>query len=374
VKHFLTILVAALLVVALVFSFGVGKTAKYTKDAWLGVETQTVDDELAKGFDLPVKHGAIVNDVIDGSPADEIGLEQGDIIVALDGEKVLDSDDLIDMIEDHNPQDKVTLTIYREGKEKELEATLDRAPKDRRDVIVIPRGSSRSHVLVAPTTPMVPATPAAPAAPKVYGVWNSNGNQGKWYSVTSDKGGYLGVSILDPGDQLGDYFGVKDGDGALVTSVVEDSPAAEAGIKAGDVIVKIGDTEIDGTEDVYDAMEDYKKGDKVDVQVIRDKHERSLAVTIGENKDNSYSYSYHFNGPDMNIRVPKMKGMWNGSYNNLDEYLNSDEFKDQMEQLKDQIKELKENFRTQQRDQAQQLRDQLQELRDQLQDIERKMK
>ncbi|HKK22013.1 MAG TPA: PDZ domain-containing protein [candidate division Zixibacteria bacterium] len=370
-KHFLTILVAALLVVALVFSFGVGKTAKYTKDAWLGVETQTVDDELAKGFDLPVKHGAIVNDVIDGSPADEIGLEQGDIIVALDGNKVLDSDDLIDMIEDHNPQDKVTLKIYREGKEKDIEVTLDRAPKNRRDVIVIPRGSSRGHSLLAPAAP---AAPAVPDVPKVYGVWNNNGNQGKWYSVTSDKGGYLGVSILDLGDQLGDYFGVKDGDGALVTSVVEDSPAAEAGIKAGDVIVKIGDSEIDGTEDVYDAMDDYEKGDKVDVQVVRDKHEQSLAVTIGENKDNSYSYSYHFNGPDMNIRVPKMKGILNGSYSNLDEYLNSDEFKDQMEQLKDQISELKEDFRTKQRDQAQQLRDQLQELRDQLQEIERKMK
>ncbi len=371
-KQFLTISLAALLVVALVFSFGVGKTAKYTKDAWLGVETQTVDDELAKGFDLPVKFGAIVNDVIDGSPAEEVGLEQGDIIVSLDGSKVRDSDDLIDMIEDHSPQDKVTLTIYREGKQKDLQVTLDRAPKNRRDVIVVPGSSSSAHAYVMPTPPVTPAPPAPPA---VAGVWNSNGKSGNWYSMTTDHGGYLGVSVIDLGDQLGDYFGVKDGNGALVTSVEEDSPAAEAGIKAGDVIVKVGDEEITGTEDLTDAVDDMEKGDKVDVEVIRNKQDQKLAVTVGEAPDNNYSYSYHFNGPDMNIHIPKMKGVWNGSYDNkLDEYLNSDEFKAQMDQLKDQMQELKENLREQSKDQASQLRDQLQELREQLKEIDQKIK
>ena len=370
-KNFLNVSLAALVVVAVVFSFGVGKTTKYTNDAWLGVETQTVDDEVAKGFDLPVSHGAIVNDVIEGSPAEEIGLEQGDIIIAFDGKKVTDSDDLIDMIEDHSPQDKVNLTVYREGKEKEIQVTLDRAPKNRHDVVVFHNGSSNRYLTV-PTVPPVPSVPGVPAVPKAPLAWYDN--NGKGYAITVERGGYIGINIMDLSEQLGAYFGVQDSQGALVTSVEEESPAALAGIKAGDVIVKIDDEKVFGTDDVRDAIQDKEKGEKVNLAVLRDKKDMAFEVAVDENEDNAYNYSYRYNGPDMNIQIPKMKGIWNGSYDDLSEYFNSAEWKDQMRQLEDNLQELKQNLKEQQLEQKQELKLQLDELHEQLKQLDQKIK
>ena len=66
----------------------------------------------------------------------------------------------------------------------------------------------------------------------------------------------MGVNLDDLNEQMGEYFGVEGGKGALVTEVVEDSPAAKAGLKAGDVIVKLGEKDIDSSAALHKAMAD----------------------------------------------------------------------------------------------------------------------
>ena len=80
------------LIVSLILAFGFStvpaKSKRYSHTTWLGITTQTVDDDLAGAFDLPVEYGVIINQVIDDSPAEEAGLEEDDIIISFNGDKI----------------------------------------------------------------------------------------------------------------------------------------------------------------------------------------------------------------------------------------------------------------------------------------------
>ena len=78
--------------------------------------------------------------------------------------------------------------------------------------------------------------------------------------------------------QLADYFGIADGKGVLVTSVSEDSPAAKAGLKAGDVITAIDGEKVDGAGDLSRAINKKKDGD-VTLTIVRNKNQRTITVT-----------------------------------------------------------------------------------------------
>jgi C-terminal processing protease CtpA/Prc len=93
-------------------------------------------------------------------------------------------------------------------------------------------------------------------------------------------GTYLGVHLMDLNDQLAEYFGTDKDGGALVTEVMEDSPAAEAGVKAGDVITEIGDEEVSDVGEVRDALQDYEEGESVEVHVLRKGQALTLTAKV----------------------------------------------------------------------------------------------
>ena len=89
----------------------------------------------------------------------------------------------------------------------------------------------------------------------------------------------LGANTQSLGDQLAEYFGVEGG--VLVTSVHEDTPAAEGGLRAGDVIVGLGDEDIDDPDDLRRALSDLEPGE-VSVRIVRDGAEQTLTVELEE--------------------------------------------------------------------------------------------
>jgi len=89
------------------------------------------------------------------------------------------------------------------------------------------------------------------------------------------------VSVQDLNRELGDYFGVSGGKGILITSVNDDSPASRAGFKAGDVIVKVGDREVEDSGDLRAALRDRPAG-KVDVTVVRKGQRMTLTPELAE--------------------------------------------------------------------------------------------
>ncbi|MGH9200585.1 MAG: S1C family serine protease, partial [Vicinamibacterales bacterium] len=90
--------------------------------------------------------------------------------------------------------------------------------------------------------------------------------------------GRLGVAVESMSDQLAEYFGAKDG-GALVSSVSADSPAAKAGIKAGDVITTVNGSRVRDAGDVVRELSN-AKADEVTIGLLRDKKETSVKATL----------------------------------------------------------------------------------------------
>jgi len=96
--------------------------------AFLGIQGETVDPSVADMYGLGADAGAVVVAVVDGSPADDAGLQRGDIITGIDGDEVASMPELAGRIRRYSPEDSVTLTIVRDAQERELSVTLTEPP------------------------------------------------------------------------------------------------------------------------------------------------------------------------------------------------------------------------------------------------------
>jgi S1-C subfamily serine protease len=119
------------------------KTKGEVEHAFIGISGGTITSELAKALNLPVSEGVIVQSVVKDGPADKAGIEAGgteaqingeevrlggDIITAVDGEKLKSMDELVEIIQGHEPGDELQLTLLRDGQEKTADVTLGNQP------------------------------------------------------------------------------------------------------------------------------------------------------------------------------------------------------------------------------------------------------
>jgi S1-C subfamily serine protease len=95
---------------------------------FLGVNFQGVTPRIASYYELDAKEGALVTRVAPNSPARKAGLQQGDVITAVDGQKVTDQQGLPELLNKHQVNDQVNLTINRDGKEQTLQVQLAQRP------------------------------------------------------------------------------------------------------------------------------------------------------------------------------------------------------------------------------------------------------
>ena len=308
----------ALLAVLPLWSAGVAD--KNPANAWLGLYTQAVDKDLKEAFHLDVDHGVIVNQVIPDSPADKAGLKQGDIILSIDGAKLTGSDQLAELVTGHKPGDQVKVEILRNGEQKEITANIGER-----------KGEEPLRIFGDPGS-----------LPQIYTKKYVMGR-----SNISDT--YIGVNLESLNAQLGEYFGVKDGQGALITEVFEDSPAKKAGLKAGDVITQIDGKEVTEPADVQKAVGDKSKGDKLSLTILRDRARLEMAVEVAETPDNFYSLPdiqapdiprdmIWFNGP--------MPGLLRGNFD--DSSPDMEGMQESIKQLKKQMEELQQQMKNMQ--------------------------
>ncbi|MFZ1684979.1 MAG: PDZ domain-containing protein [Candidatus Zixiibacteriota bacterium] len=332
-----------LLAVIMMLAVGVNSFAKSSRssgDAWMGVYTQTVDHEMARAFNLKSERGVVINEVVEDSPADKAGLKEEDVIIGANGSKIETSDDLTDMVDDAKPGDKITLDVIRDGKEMQLAITLG----DRSD------SNERTFSWTSPTAPL------AAMAPRNF-AFNFNGH---------DNGSFIGVSMTDLTEQLGDYFGVKNGNGVLVSDVDRDSPAEKAGIKAGDVIVAIDGEKVADSRDVRDLVQDRKVGTTASIDVLRDHKPMTLKVQVEKRKSgNFFGYSYG-SGKNSVVSIPRMRGLNFGS-DDGDE-LDNTELRQQMEELRAKLADMKVELKN-----DKDLQEQLRELKEELKELKAKL-
>jgi serine protease Do len=315
---------------------------------FLGLSLQDLDRDLRDSYDYDGS-GALVTDVVSGSPADKIGVREGDILIKLDDRTVSGSDQATEYVRARKPGTLVDVWVWRDGKELKVgRAELGNFDSGRW------RGSERS-------TPRTPRAPRAPRAPRSY-----HGNPSSRVFHLDDLDGLrigplgrgrLGVETRDLGKDLGSYFSRPQGGGVLVLDVVDDSPAEKAGLKPGDVILSVGGRDVSDSDELRDAIRDRDAG-AVDLRVLRSGTTRTMSVTLEERRDvGSWSWSFddddkewkHYGGkgktmvirPDMHMRMFRDLG---DDWNELSPQEKKELEKD-MEELRKDLRELRTKFR-----------------------------
>ena len=196
---------------------------------WLGVSIQNVSEDLPLTQDMGYQGttGVLVRQVVPNTPATG-KLIEGDIITALDGNRVETVQELRNTIAALPPNTKVKLTLFREGKEQDLDLTLGEQPDN----------------LLA----------GGPALPRE----GAKGGEGAETGVSD-----LGMRMADPSPDLLKKWDLTElKNGAVVTAVAPRSLAAKEGIRPGDVIAKVGNQEVKNAQDATEllAKADLKKG------------------------------------------------------------------------------------------------------------------
>jgi predicted metalloprotease with PDZ domain len=223
--------------------------------ARLGVTLKDVTAEKARDLKLPGEYGALVESVDEDSAAAKAGLEKGDVIVEFAGERVRSAAQLCRLIRETPPGRTVSLQVIRDGQARTLSAKLQ----------------SRKN----PFHIQVPEIhiPEMHIAPFDY----------RGFSFQfGDRRPSLGISGDELTTQLASYFGVKQGKGVLVREVVVGSPAAKAGLKAGDVIVAVDGKGVATVTELRQALE-IKPGEekrKLNLTIVRDHHEQAVPVEL----------------------------------------------------------------------------------------------
>lgn len=239
--------------------------------SYLGVQTVEVTKENYSRFGLAEVRGVAVDKVVKNSPAEKGGLQNGDVIVAFDGESVTSVKKLTRLIGEVAPDHKINITVLRNGSERNLEVTVGKREMNF-DAGSFYGGGNLELLENMPTLPRTPRVPQVPSAP-----FPPMGNNGYAVILGTSASRQIGVTVTTLSKQLADFFGVTDGKGLLVNEVRADSPAAKAGLKAGDVIVEIDGKKIEKNLDLIKAVNEKKEG-SVSITVIRDKNRQTFSV------------------------------------------------------------------------------------------------
>ena len=195
-----------------------------TRRGWLGVRIQPVDDAIAESLGLGGARGALVAGVDNKGPAKPAGLLPGDVIVKFDGHEIKDSRDLPRFVASTPVGKSVDVVFVRKGQEIAKQVTLGRLEDGEKQVLAETESGEDVDSGVAKT---------------------------------------LGLTLSPLGDEARRTFKLKDSArGVVITGVEPGSPAAEKGLKAGDVIAEINQVSVLQPADVSKAIETAKKQGK----------------------------------------------------------------------------------------------------------------
>jgi serine protease Do len=166
----------------------------YVTRSWLGVFIQELDDETAKALNIKTRNGALITDVVDGSPAKEGGIQEGDVIIEFDGEPIANPAKLKNVVSLTPPNSKSFVKIIRNGTLKTIQVLLQELPDNPRQQVAR-------------------------------------------QSFNFDQ---FGFQLKKNNSTLQEKYKLSDDDALVVTRMDPDGEAFERGIREGDIIKRVG--------------------------------------------------------------------------------------------------------------------------------------
>ncbi|HLH33653.1 MAG TPA: PDZ domain-containing protein [Alloacidobacterium sp.] len=239
----------------------------HSSQSYLGINIRDIDNDRAKELKLQDIHGAEITTIDHDAPANKAGLKIHDVVLEMNGQRVEGADQLRRMLRETPPGHTIHLVVSRDGQQQNISVELaDRAK--------VEANAWSQHFTV----------PDPDEAPLSNGLLPPSRSFGSgFFGVFTTSGLYVGADVDAISTQLANYFGVTDGAGLLVRSVDENSPAANAGLKAGDVITKVNNEKMASRSDWMKALHS-NRGKQVQVTVMRDRKEQKLNMQAGEPK------------------------------------------------------------------------------------------
>lgn len=259
---------------------------------YLGVNFREVSEELLTTLPAKETRGVEITQVDHDGPAGKAGIREHDVLLQMNNQPIEGVEPLRRMLHDIAPGRAITLLLSRDGQTQILNVLLvNREALERQawdQHIPVPDPSVGSGSATVATSGARPER-SADARGGSMGFFSSGGptNGGSTGSRFGDHGlggsaslttSYTGAALESLGPQLAQFFGVPDGNGLLVRSIENNSPAATAGLKAGDVVVRVNQVAILSGGDWLRLMHE-NKGRAVPVTILRDKKELTLTLT-----------------------------------------------------------------------------------------------
>jgi serine protease Do len=268
----------------------------------LGVQVRDLAKEDVANLKLASQDGVAVVEVSKDSAAERAGVKANDVIVQFDGERVRSAQQLTRLVRETALGRAVKMSVMRDGKRVELDVTPS-AASDAVDVLV-DRDQIRADVeraiqalrdqlrqyrserrLPAPTPPSPPPPSGDTRQYRQWAIPPGTDDAWRWFGdefpgaldgLLSPGRARLGVRVQELTPELATYFGVSDG--VLVSGVDADTPAAKAGLKAGDVITAIDGKAVTSAAELVERLRD--KDAEVTIAVTRDKRALTLKATL----------------------------------------------------------------------------------------------
>ena len=307
--------------------------------SYLGVDIVDITSDRLGALKLKEEQGVEVTMVDQDAPAGKAGIKEHDVILTMNGTAIESKTQLQRMIHETPPGRVVALGLSRDGQAMTVKVQLADRRSEFPHLAMKGKDKDKEFHFEIPPIPNLPDFDVP--------------NIGVVYVHSSMRSGLM-VENLTP--QLGEFFGAKNGNGVLVRSVEKGSRAEKAGLRAGDVITRVGDQPVHDTSDFTHALHSRSAG-SVSVGVIRDKKEQTLTLTLPERKESGEMIEESLEAPEMDAETQT----------ELSEVQNEiAELRPQMELVTEQTRKASAELRQSLCSQQKQMKEQAEKLRQEL--------
>jgi membrane-associated protease RseP (regulator of RpoE activity) len=316
--------------------------------SYLGVDTSNITPDRVGALHLSAETGVEITMVDQDAPAGKAGLKEHDVILTINDQKIESEEQLRRVIHEIPPGRTISIGISRDGQPMTLKAQLAARKMDHDFNFNMP-------AINVPAVHIPPINMPEIDVPSVV-------------VIHSPRSSGIMVENLTP--QLGEYFGVKSGNGVLIRSVERGSRAEQAGLRAGDVIVRVNGSAVTDCSDFTRLLRDRKEG-KAQITVIRDHKEQNLSLSLPPRRSGSLENCAY--GEEVTC-AHIINGNANDEVAALLPQLKTAEIKrlkPQMEQLKKQMQKLEPTMEELQKQYKQQMESEGSQMKTEMQELQR---